>query len=85
MVNTIKVLKRKDASSVIVAVVAALIITPLLTSLVGDLSRWISGQSTSGLGWKVQYLLPVVTAALSFIALDILVWLYVMAHDMMSK
>ncbi len=92
---TIKVLKRKDASSVIVAVVIATIIGPLLASLVGNLAGWISGLargqyvsttiSVAGAGWQADYLYPFVVAILELIALEILVFLYVMIHEAVTK
>jgi hypothetical protein len=92
--DIVKVLKRKDAASVIVAVVVAMVLVPLLSSLVGELSRIVSGlnegqvfgyaQTTPGTGWQGEYLFPVVFAALQLIALEVLIRLYVLVHDAVS-
>jgi hypothetical protein len=78
----VQILKRKDASSVVVAIVLGLILLTLLSSVTGELSAKISG--TADLGgyagspsWKLTYLQPVVAAALQVIALEVLGWVYV--------
>ena len=89
----VKVLKRKDASSVLVAVVLAFIIIQLLPAVTGRLAVNITGveegQTFSGAfpgaGWESVYLYPVVWAVLQVLALEILVWLYVGLHSLMLK
>lgn len=89
----VKVLKRKDASSVIVAVVLAMIIIQLLPALTGRLAVNITGVeegqtfsgSFPGADWKAVYLMPTVWAALQVLALEVLVWLYVLAHGAIKK
>lgn len=78
-----KVLKRKDAASVIVAVVVALIISQLLPSLTSELTGWIAGTNREELffadqapNWRDQYLTPVVSAGLQLLALEVLIRLY---------
>lgn len=93
MTATIKVLKRKDAASVVVAVIVAMIIWQALPTLTGELAEMISGldngQSVSyvypGAGWQGQYLHPVVSAVLQLVLLDVLIRLYVAVHSMVSK
>lgn len=88
----IKILKRKDAASVIVAVVLAMIIVSFLPVVTGKLAGQISGlkegqylsYSTNG-GWKAEYLDPVVWAALQIILLEILCWVYVFAHKLVAR
>ena len=82
----VKILKRRDASSVIVAVVIATIIGQALMFMTGDLASRIAGTNqgdgqfslvpTGGV-WKQTYLYPVVWAALEIIALEILAWIVV--------
>ncbi len=85
----VKVLKRKDASSVIVAVVIAMMLAQALTTLTMGLATKLSGlddgASFGGTlaedSWKVSYLLPVVTVLLQLAALELVVWLYSAAKD----
>lgn len=86
----VQVLKRKDASSIVVAVVVAWIVIGLLSAVTIELTSKISGLSgsqyaTSGGGWKVIYLAPVVSAALQLIALEILARLYIWVAKALSK
>lgn len=67
----VKVLKRKDASSVIVAVILALILGGVLTVLTGDLSTYLSGIETSGgTEWRENIVRPLIAAGLQFILLE---------------
>lgn len=92
MTATIKVLKRKDASSVIVAVVVALMISQLLPIVTAELTNWITGVNEGGFSraipgadWKTQYLNPVVSLLVQLVALELLVRLYVLGHSLVSK
>ena len=84
MVTTIKVLKRKDASSVVVAVVIALILSQLLPSLTAELSGWVLGlnpgeyiaYTNPQAGWVAQYAHPVVYAVLQLLLLEVILWLW---------
>ena len=84
------ILKRKDASSVIVAILIAMILTQPLSALTARLSGNISGvdngfgYATSG-GWQVEYLQPVVWALLQIILLEIVVRIYLYLAQMMKK
>jgi hypothetical protein len=86
---TVKILKRKDASSVIVAVVIALIILQTLQGVTLRWSNWLSGlnygQPTNGSGWKQEYLQPVVTAILQLLVLEVILWVCVWAGALMKK
>ena len=78
MVTTIKVLKRKDASSVVVAVVIALIIYQMLPALTERLASIISGVDVSiGAGWQDQYLQPIVGAVLQLLLLEVVLWVWI--------
>ncbi len=89
----VKVLKRKDAASVVVAIVVAMVLYQLVNQLTGKAAGELIGlkegeflsYSPPGAGWKILYLHPVVSAALQLLALEILVWLYVGAHSMVAK
>lgn len=77
----VKMLKRRDASSVLVAVLLAIIISQPLQNDTARLANKIVGINGAGYGagggWKNQYLVPVVWAILQIIVLEILAWIYV--------
>lgn len=88
----VKILKRRDGSSVVVAVVTALIIVNFLGSvtqyLAGKLANLHSGQYGSafpGTGWRGEYLYPFLQAVFSLILLEILCWIYVWAKPRGSR
>lgn len=85
----VKILKRRDASSILVAILVALILTqPIgevttrLAAKISDLSNGqYTGYAASGSGWKGEYLYPVVWALLQLILLEILAWIVVWFKD----
>ena len=78
MVTTIKVLKRKDASSVVAAVAVGLVLYSLVSAIATPLAKEADLTSaTTNIGeWQVLYLNPIVTAVLSLILLEVVLWLY---------
>lgn len=69
--HVVKVLKRKDASSVIVAVILAVVLLNVLTVLTADLATILSGIETSGdAEWRETIVRPLVQAALQLILLE---------------
>lgn len=91
MVITAKVLKRRDAASVIVAVVIAMILWQMVSSVTNPLAGQLSGLSDGQYGapfpggWQSQYLQPIVWAALQFIVLEVVLWLHGMVHASLFK
>ena len=89
----VKVLKRKDAASVIVAVVVALIVLQLLGTVTPHWAGWISGldkgqyasSTVPGTGWKGEYLYPSVLAAVQLLALEVLGWIYIWASAVFKQ
>jgi uncharacterized membrane protein len=88
----IKILKRRDASSVLVAILLAIIIQPILATLAhlaAVVSNLNSGQYPSGAypgtGWKGEYLYPVVLAVLQIILLEVLAWIFIWMKPRSSK
>lgn len=87
-----KILKRRDAASVVVAVLVALILTQpigqVTSHLAGKISQLKSGQYAGyafpGSGWKGEYLYPVVWAVLQLVLLEILAWIVVLANRPMN-
>jgi hypothetical protein len=75
----VKVLKRKDAASIAVAVAIAWMFVMWAPQMVGQLSGTLSGVSDNqfysyggpGADWKVTYLQPTVLAILQFILLEL--------------
>lgn len=91
----VKILKRKDASSIIIAIVLAMIVMQVLQSLTSDMAATISDvKNEEGFfggvyappeaGWQQLYLYPVVWALLQIIALEILAWLVTAAGSAMK-
>lgn len=93
MVTTAKLLKRRDASSVIVAIIIAWIVAQLLPVLVAPLSGVIIGlderqyisYTIPGASWQAQYLQPVLSAVLQLVLLEVILWMYVMAKSMTGR
>ena len=86
----VKVLKRKDGASVIVAVVLAMIILQPLTTVVVPLTNKIvanhgNGYYGAGGSWKDNYLSPAVMAILQIVLLEILTWVYVLCHRVVAR
>ncbi len=92
----VKVLKRKDASSVIVAVVVAMFVLQFLTITTQELSSrlalWQWSKTPEGgpsfyatSGWRMAYLQPLVVLLVELVALELLVWVYVWLHSAFSK
>ncbi len=90
----VKVLKRKDASSLIVGVVVAMLVGQFLSFSLQDLAskialwKWsgsVGGYGGPGNGFQVMYIQPFVGMILGLIGLEILVRLYVYLHGMVSK
>lgn len=81
----VKVLKRKDAASITVAVVLGLIVSQVLPNLVAQLSGVLSGLNDNqyytyanpSAGWQGRYLQPVISAILQVIVLELLIRLVV--------
>ena len=89
----IKVLKRKDASSVLVAILLAMIISQPLSMLTGKPAAIISGLGNNpgyyyygpGGKWQSQYLFPVVWPLVQIAALEVLAWIYLLANLVVKK
>ncbi len=84
MVTTMRVLKRKDGSSLVVGVVLGIFISTFVGGFTRALAASISGVSSS-LGLRNDYLLPAVWFVLELIALEILIWLWCWASAQMKS
>lgn len=77
----IKVLKRKDAASVIVAVVLALVLSSVVTALTGDFANYLSGVSSELDGELRDVLIrPLVSAFLQVLTLEVFLRLVIFAR-----
>ncbi len=83
--DIVKILKRKDAASVLIAIVLAIIINNLVIALSLEIATRISGTSSMG-GYPIKntYVLPVVSAIVQIVILEILVRIYVEFNRMMT-
>ena len=89
----IRVLKRRDAASVIVAIVVAMVLMQFVLPITGRLSSWIVGSHNGpyfgfagpGGGWKDEYLFPLVAAVVQLLALEVLIWVYVWVPKLVIK
>jgi len=87
-VVTVKILKRKDASSVALAVVLAIMLVSFVQVVTQDLAVRLSnlGSSTnlslnaSGNSWRVNYFNPLVQLVLELVVLEVFCWLAVTLH-----
>lgn len=74
--DIVKVLKRKDASSVVVAVVLGLLVNNAVQDWAYRPAAWLSGDSTSGGGWNAGLWRPFITLVVGLIVLEIVIRLY---------
>lgn len=88
MVAISRVLKRKDASSVLIAVVLAMILMQVLQSMTGNLASKLSGMEGETIGapvfgndWKATYLFPLVHGVLQVLLLEVFIWVFFKVKD----
>jgi hypothetical protein len=91
----IKIMKRKDASSVLVAIILATIIGGMLMWMANDISFRISDMTGSGGdeysafgpngNWRMVYLQPFISAVVQILMLEILARIYIFVHNSMQK
>lgn len=85
----VKVLKRKDAASLIVAIVVGLAVAQMLPAVTFHLANKIVGSDLpyggSGASTTDLYLQPLISATLQLILLEILIRLYVGIHGLLAK
>lgn len=67
----VRILKRKDAASVVVAVVLAVILASALPIVTSDLATYLAGiESASNTEWRVNVVRPLISFALQIIVLE---------------
>lgn len=81
----VKILKRRDAASVVVAVVLALILLGILSTLTSDLATYLSGIETTGTEWRENIVLPLIQGALEIILLEALLRIVIYVRPMFVR
>ncbi len=89
----IKVLKRKDAASVVIAIWLAMQLMQLTTTPTSRLIGKITGLGDSGYqsyggyggGWRNEYLYPFVSFVVQLIALEILIRVFTFVHPLVVR
>lgn len=74
--DIVKVLKRKDAASVVVAVVLALLVNGAVQDWAYRPAAWLSSENTTGGGWNAGLWRPLVTLVVELIVLEIVIRVY---------
>ncbi len=90
----VKILKRKDASSLIVGVVIAMIVAQFLGTATLDLASKVANWQWQNNGggyagppnsFQVMYLQPFVAMLLELVFLEVLIWVYLGLHRLVAK
>ena len=81
----VKMLKRRDGSSVVVAVAVGLVLYFLLNNLSAPLASKVTSHPISVANWKDQYLYPLVLAVIELVILEILGWIYIWVNAGLNK
>ncbi len=79
--HIIKILKRRDASSVVVAVVLAIILAGVLPVVTSDLATYLAGIETAqATEWRGNVVRPLISAALQIIVFEAFLRLVVLVR-----
>lgn len=79
----VKILQRKDASSIIVALVLASIVSMFLLAVSQDFAQIFASedQKFDGPGWQDQYVVPAAAAIIQFVLFEVLVRGFIAARE----
>lgn len=83
--DIVKVLKRRDASSVVVAIIMGLFVSGAVQALAYRPASWLSGDSAVGGGWTAGLWLPIITLVVELIILEIVLRVYIALAGNQSK
>jgi hypothetical protein len=83
--DIVKILKRRDAASMVVAIVLGLILLNVLTVLTSDLATYLSGIETTGAEWRENVVRPLVQGALQVILLEAVLRLLIYVRPMFIR
>jgi len=90
----VKVMKRRDAASIVVAIWLAMSLIQLTSLPTFQLTNWLTGLGAHnwngnfggpGPDWRSAYLGPFVTFLVQVVALEILIRLFVWVHPMFVR
>jgi hypothetical protein len=83
----VKFLKRRDAASVVVAVVIGLILVSLLSGISNDLANRFAGteQSDFGDSWQSVYAVPMISAIVGVLLLEVVLRIAVPLRSMFVR
>jgi len=84
----VKVLKRKDGAALVVGISVGLVVSQFITVITQDLTTRVTNMGITGpigQGWRSAYFMPIVTAVLQLLALEILIRVYVAVHNALSN
>lgn len=78
-----QILKRRDAASVVVAIVAALVIANYLTAVLSPFASWLLGIDTHTVnsGLRGDFLFPTLLMILQFLGFELLVRVYLKVEE----
>lgn len=66
----VRILKRKDAASVVVAIVLAIVLSGIVSVLTGDLATYLSGIEKTATEWRSDVARPLIHAGLQLVLLE---------------
>ncbi|HVS58413.1 MAG TPA: hypothetical protein VHD60_01590 [Candidatus Saccharimonadales bacterium] len=72
----VKILKRKDASSVVAAIVVGFIVLSAVQDWASRPADWLSGQESTGGGWNAGLWRPLITLVVELVVFEIVVRVY---------
>ncbi len=83
-----KILKRKDAASVIVAVAVGLVLYQFLSNVSTEIANKFSAverPALDGIGWQDHYFVPFMAMLVELAVLELLIWAYTMVNKAVSN
>lgn len=80
----VKVLERKDAASLVVAIAGGVVLSQVLFSLSNSLVGWVLDTNTSDLSFKNDIVQPLLELILAFVLLEVVVRLVIAARSSMG-
>jgi hypothetical protein len=83
--QTVKILKRKDASSVLVAVVLAFLVSNAVQAWTVRPAAWLSGETAPGDFWNAGLWQPFITLVVGLVILEVVVRVYTLLASSLGK
>ena len=75
--DIVNILKRKDGSSVVVAIVVGLFVSSLVQAWSTGVAQWITGAHNDSGSWKSNFWMPLVLFVVEVIILELVTRIYV--------